>query len=170
MENGGSFYKIRILLNSVEEAKIYDFISGDSYLGDFLRNFGDGKYATQLEGDNVLIKISETDSFQDKDLFIAPDATLSRISNGFNIRSIQYEIRTKSDSVSVNASSRNAFSVLMHRQPCLLPPRDIKQQSGPKLLWNKIVDWIEDQPNARFKNDEQDFMLKFMHTVFDVLW
>lgn len=162
------FFKIRIVIDSTEEEKLYYNINGDNYLGDFLRNYDDGKYASKLTGDKLKIKISENDMF--RDLFTAPDATLDQICEGFTVRSIQYEICTKTETKNVESNSRNAFSLLMNRQPSLLPPRDQKLQNGPKQLWNTIVDWIESHTNARFQNDEYKIMMDFTNTVYNTLW
>lgn len=67
-------------------------------------------------------------------------------------------------------NSTNAFSILMNQSQKFIPPRDTKQQEGPKNLWNKIADWLESISTARFRKDEKNFMMELMNVIFDALW
>lgn len=52
----------------------------------------------------------------------------------------------------------------------IVPPRNVKQQEGPKKLWNLLVDWFEQDQKARFRCDEDVYMMELMHSLFDLLW
>lgn len=159
------YFKVRVLINDVEVERAYDSLESQCFLGDFLRQYEQGKYGGHLD---VQIKMSESSSFLDQDLYKAPDLPIGQIIEGFNIKSVQYEITE--EQVQEDFVENNAFTRLMQQPRNLLPSRDIKLQAGPKALWNDIINWIEQHPNARFKQDEKLFMMSMMDAVYDALW
>lgn len=166
-----NFYRIRIVINNIEKEKLYQTVSDDTFLREFIIEYNNNKYS-EMVNDQMVIKISESDSLKQSEFFIVPNAQLGTIRNGFSLRALQYELNFNEIVTPTPASSsgKNAFEMLMNRSARLIPPRNIKKYSGPNLVWNKIVDWIEADSTARFKNEEEEAMMTLMYTLFNALW
>lgn len=158
------YFKVRVLINNLEVERAYDSLERHCYLGDFLRQYEHGKYGGYAD---IQIKISESSTFLEHDLYRAPDLPIGEIMEGFSLKSVQYELKEEQSEVFFQ---ENAFTRMMHQPRDMLPPRDVKLQAGPKVLWNDIVNWVEKYPDARFKRDEKPFMMSMMNAIYDALW
>lgn len=166
-----NFYRIRIVINNIEKEKLYQTLSDDKFLREFIIEYNNNKYS-EMVNDQMVIKISESESLKQSEFFIVPNAQLGTIRNGFSLRAIQYELYFEEIIAQTPASSsgKNVFDMLMNRTATLIPPRNIKKYPGPNLVWNKIVDWIEADSAARFKHEEEEAMMNLMYTLFNALW